>query len=72
MIFCQEEQLQTRPHSPFSPDLAPFDFHRFGGPLKESMRGVYFWTDQEVKVAVSNWIRTHPAEFYAKAIDNVI
>ena len=28
-------------HPPYSPDLAPSDFHLFG-PLKESMRGIHF------------------------------
>ena len=42
-------------HLLYSPDLAPFDFHLFG-PLKESIRGVHFQTDEEVKAAVSNWL----------------
>ena len=37
-------------HPPNSPDLAPSDFHLFG-PLKESMKGIYFQTDEEVKAA---------------------
>ena len=35
---------------PYSPDLAPSDFHLFG-PLKESMKGIHFQTDEEVKAA---------------------
>ena len=58
-------------HPPYSPDLAPSDFHLFG-PLKESMRGIHFQTDEEVKAAVSNWLRTQSTEFYAKGIDNLI
>ena len=41
-------------------------------PLKESMKGIHFQTDQEVKAAVSNWLRTQSTEFYAKGIDNLI
>ena len=58
-------------HPPYSPDHAPSDFHLFG-PLKESMKGIHFQTDEEVKAAVSNWLRTQSTEFYAKGIDNLI
>ena len=58
-------------HPPYSPDLAPSDFHLFG-PLEESMKGIHFQTDEEVKAAVSNWLRTQSTEFYAKGIDNLI
>ena len=34
-------------HPPYSLDLAPSDFHLFG-PLKESMRGIHFQTNEEV------------------------
>ena len=36
---------------PYSPDLVPSDFHLFG-PFKESLRGRYFSSDEEVKTAV--------------------
>ena len=36
-------------HSPYSPDLAPSDFHLFG-PLKEFTRGTKFENDDEVKM----------------------
>ena len=58
-------------HLPFSPDLAPSDFHLFN-PLKESMRGIHFQTDEEVNVAVSKWLRTQSTKFYAKGIDDLI
>ena len=58
-------------HSPHSPDLAPSDFHLFG-PLKESMREIHFLTNEEVKAAVSKWLRTQSTEFYAKGIDDLI
>ena len=51
--------------------LAHSNFHLFG-PLKESMKGIHFQTDEEVKAAVSNWLRTQSTEFYAKGIDNLI
>ena len=58
-------------HPPYSPDLAPSDFQLFG-PLKESMREIHFQTDEEMKAAVSKWLRTQSTEFYAKGIDDLI
>ena len=41
------------PHPPYSPDLAPSDFHQFG-PLKEFTRDTKFKSDDEVKRVVSD------------------
>ena len=41
------------PHPPYSPDLAPSDFHLFG-PMKEFTRGTKFESDNEVKSVVSD------------------
>ena len=35
------------PHLPYSPDLAPSDFHFFGA-LKDAIRGKRFESDDEV------------------------
>ena len=40
--------------------------------FKSSMKGIHFQTDEEVKAAVSNWLRTQSKEFYDKGIDNLI
>ena len=55
------------PHPPWSPDLAPSDFHLFGA-LKEFMRGTKFESDNEVKSVVSDWLRYRPKDFYAEGI----
>ena len=41
----QDLSLQCLPHPPYSPDLAPGDFHVFG-PLKEAMWGKSFRSDE--------------------------
>lgn len=41
----------TLPHPPYSPDLAPSDFHLFG-PLKDGLRGRHFDDDESVIQAV--------------------
>ena len=53
----------TISHPPYSPDLAPSNFHLFG-PLKESLRGLHFSSDEEVETAVRKWLKTQPVEFY--------
>ena len=59
------------PHLPYSPDLAPSDFHRFG-PLKEFTRGTNFESDDEVKSVVSDWMRHQSKDFYAKGIQKLV
>jgi histone-lysine N-methyltransferase SETMAR len=43
------------PHSPYSPDLAPSDFHSFG-PLKDTLRGTRFQDDESMIHAVRTWL----------------
>ena len=44
------------PHPPYSPALAPSDFHLFG-PLKDALRGTRFEDDETVIRAVRTWLR---------------
>ena len=55
------------PHPPYSPDLAPSDFHIFG-PLKEAMGGKSFRSDEEVQQAVHEWLRSQPKDFFSRVI----
>ena len=55
------------PHSSYSPDLAPSDFHLFG-PLKAFTRVTKFESDNEVKSVVSDWLRYQSKDFYAEGI----
>ena len=53
-------------HPPYSPDLAPSDYHLFG-PLKEALRGRRFTSDPEVKEVVLAWLAAKPKTFYSGA-----
>jgi len=44
------------PHPPYSPDLAPSDFHLLP-KLKEHLKGQRFSCDEEVKSAVRKWFQ---------------
>ena len=57
----------TISHPPYSSDLERSDFPLFG-PLKETLRGRRFSSDEEVKTAVRKWLKTQLVEFYNKEI----
>ena len=51
----------------YSPDLAPSDFHLYV-PLKNALRSLRFATDDEVKEAVHDWLRSQTQTFFPKGI----
>jgi len=61
-VSNQTQELQTDfgwtilPHSPYSPDLAPSDYHLFP-KLKEHLGGMHFHTNHEVKEEVFRFLR---------------
>ena len=54
------------PHPPYSPDLAPSDYHLFGF-VKNQMRGKYYETNEALQTAVRQCLRAAGTEFYRKA-----
>jgi hypothetical protein len=50
-------------HPPCSPDLAPSDFHFFPH-FKRNLKGTHFTSDDEVKHAVTSWIKQRTPEFF--------
>ena len=50
-------------HPPYSPDLAPSDFHSFPH-LKRDLKGTHFTSDDEVKQAVMSWIKQRTPELF--------
>ena len=54
-------------HPPYSPDLAPSDYHLFG-PLKNYLRGTMFSDDEAVKEICREGLKSQPRDFYAKGI----
>ena len=61
----------TVPHSPYSPDLAPSDYHLFG-TMKDALRDKHYGNDEEMKIAVKNWLRKQSPEFYKTRIHALI
>jgi hypothetical protein len=49
-------KFEVLSHPPYSPDLAPSDFHFFPH-LRSDLKGTHFTSDDEVKQAVTSWIK---------------
>ena len=66
--ICNQKKLtylgfQCLDHPPYSPDLAPLDYHLFPG-LKKHLKGRQFSSDAEVIVAAQTWLVGQPSEFF--------
>ncbi|KAK7575531.1 hypothetical protein V9T40_011817 [Parthenolecanium corni] len=58
-------------HPPYSPDLAPSDFHLFPA-LKRHLGGRRFTSDEEVKIAVRNFFKSCTKEWFAQGIERLV
>ena len=59
------------PHPPYSPDLAPTDFHLFRS-FSNAMRGVSFNNDAELKTWLDGFFWSKSKDFYRQGIDNLL
>jgi len=55
--------FQCLDHPPYSPDLAPSDYHLFPG-LKKQLKGRHFSSDTEVIAAAETWLDGQISEFF--------
>jgi hypothetical protein len=55
------------PHPPYTPELAPSDYHLFG-PMKRVLGGKRFRNNDELIAAVQNWIHKQPKTFFETRI----
>jgi len=63
--------LEVLPHPPYSPDLAPSDYHLFG-PMKKMLGAQKFASDTEVQSVVCQWLGQQPASFFASGIQKLV
>jgi len=61
----------TASTTPYSPDLAPSDFH-LNGPLKEFTKGTKFPSEEEIKNTVSDWLKGQSKEFYREGTQKLV
>ena len=55
--------FQCLDHPPYSPDLAPSDYHMFPG-LKKQLKCRHFSSDSEVIAAAETWLDGQPSELF--------
>lgn len=59
------------PHPPYSPDLAPSDYHLFPA-LKNALGGKKFVNDAQVEAEVRKWFQEQSTQFYADGIQKLL
>jgi len=62
--------FQCLDHPPYSPVLAPSDYHLFPG-LKKQLKVCHFLSHAEVIAAVETWLDGQPSEFFFKWLAKV-
>ena len=64
-------KFEVLSHMPYSPDLAPSDFHFFPH-LKRDLKGTHFTSDDELKQAVTSWIKRRTPEFFIDSMRKLV
>ena len=64
-------KFEVLSHPPYSHDLAPSDFHFFPH-LKRDLKGTHFTSDDEVKQAVTLWIKQRTPEFFIDGMRKLV
>lgn len=66
----QQLQLEALCHPPYSPDLAPTDYHFFQN-LDNFLHGKLFKNEEEVKMAFAQFIESRTPDFYSSGINQL-
>ena len=67
---AKECKFEIISHPPYSPEMAPSDYHMFGN-LKKFLRGRRFEDDSDMTAAVDWWIGDQPNEFFRASISDL-
>lgn len=70
ILTLQELQLETIRHPPYSPDLAPTDYHFFRD-LDNYLRDKKFSSQEAVQNAFTQFVQSRSSEFYRKGINDL-
>lgn len=62
---------ETLPHPPYSPDIAPTDYHFFRS-LANFIEGKSFTNQDEVENALTNFINSRSPTFYKSGIEKLV
>uniref|UniRef100_A0A0K0FSR3 Histone-lysine N-methyltransferase SETMAR n=1 Tax=Strongyloides venezuelensis TaxID=75913 RepID=A0A0K0FSR3_STRVS len=64
-------KYETLPHPPYSPDLAPTNFHFFKS-LDQFLKDKVFKNEELIKIAFEEFIASREANFYANGINKLV
>ena len=67
MDAVEQNGYELIPHPAYSPDLAPSDYFLFPN-LKKDIRGCHFRSNEEVVVAVEEWVRDKDPGFFSSGL----
>ena len=59
------------PHPPYSPDLAPSDFHLLG-PMKDGLCWQHFPSNDTIIASVEQWVTYAGADFYKSGVQALV
>jgi len=68
--FLEERHWTTVPHPPYSPDLAPSDYHLFRA-LKHHLQNKKFENEDQLKNALSDFFEDQPPSSWLTGIDDL-
>jgi len=71
MLPLKLSVTNTLSHPPYSPGLAPSDYHLFG-PMKKMLGGQKFASDTEEQSVVRLWLGQQPASFFSSGIQKLV
>ena len=67
MDAVERNGYELIPHPAYSPDLASSDFFLFPN-LKKDICGLHFWSDEEVVMAVEEWVNGKDPDFFSSRL----
>ena len=67
MDAVEQNGYKLIPHPAYSPDLAPSDFFLFPN-LKKDIRGLHFRSDEEVVMAVEEWVNGKDPDIFSSGL----
>ena len=71
LVLRDEFHWDTFDHPPYSPELAPLDFHLFL-KMKEHLAGKRHAEDEDLQHAVVDWLNSQTAVGYEEGISKLV